>query len=60
MAVDVQTLPGPHFNGNGLNHMDGDAKEPKFAHGLILPPPEIKCEYHTTSASTKYNGLYML
>ncbi|KAL4251665.1 Splicing factor 3A subunit 1 [Abortiporus biennis] len=45
MAVDTPTMQ--HMNGNG-NALNGDitpnhvAKEPKFASGLILPPPEIK------------------
>ena len=44
MAVETQTMPA--LNGHAL---DGDAdmiKEPalRFASGLILPPPEIKCE----------------
>jgi len=40
---------GVQTNGNGVDHpMNGDVpnghavKEPKFASGLILPPPEIK------------------
>ena len=48
--VDTPTPPAIHLNGNGTPHANGDptqnggAKEPKFASGLILPPPEIKCE----------------
>ncbi|OCH95633.1 hypothetical protein OBBRIDRAFT_816514 [Obba rivulosa] len=45
-AVDVQMATPPHLNGNG--HLNGDGvpnglpNQPKFASGLILPPPEIK------------------
>ncbi|CCM02886.1 uncharacterized protein FIBRA_05000 [Fibroporia radiculosa] len=46
-AVDVQSMLPPIFNGNGHvanGHGDfnGAPREPKFASGLILPPPEIK------------------
>ena len=40
----------PALNGNGVptqgpDGTNGVHKEPKFASGLILPPPEIKCEF---------------
>ncbi|KAH9951387.1 Pre-mRNA splicing factor PRP21 like protein-domain-containing protein [Amylocystis lapponica] len=46
-AVDVQMAVSAPINGNGQvanGHGDynGGAKEPKYASGLILPPPEIK------------------
>lgn len=50
MVADASTPPLAHLNGNGV-HMNEDGipngavKEPKYASGLILPPPEIKCEH---------------
>ena len=50
MEVDTHADTLVEVNGNGTPHANGDAesngahKEPKFASGLILPPPEIKCE----------------
>ena len=50
MEVDTHADTLVEVNGNGSPHANGDAesngahKEPKFASGLILPPPEIKCE----------------
>ena len=45
-AADV-AQPVAHMNGNGELHGNGyeGHREPKFASGLILPPPEIKCEF---------------
>ena len=49
MQVDTQSPPVAHLNGDDTPHANGDAspndahKEPKFASGLIPPPPEIKC-----------------
>ncbi|TCD66460.1 SF3a splicing factor complex subunit [Steccherinum ochraceum] len=48
--MSVAVANGAHVNGHDLDHpMNGDApngngavKEPKYASGLILPPPEIK------------------
>ncbi|OBZ75193.1 Splicing factor 3A subunit 1 [Grifola frondosa] len=46
MSVATQMMPQPLLN--GIDHaihddeMNGGHKEPKFASGLILPPPEIK------------------
>lgn len=49
MVVDQVASPAPHENGNGVLDLhegeNGAPKEPKFASGLILPPPEIKCTY---------------
>ncbi|KAH9946294.1 Pre-mRNA splicing factor PRP21 like protein-domain-containing protein [Epithele typhae] len=48
MSVATQAMPSPmELDGvvNGVKNMDGVNgvhKEPKFASGLILPPPEIK------------------
>lgn len=46
-AVDVQMAPPLPLNGgghpNGHGDFNGVPREPKFASGLILPPPEIKC-----------------
>lgn len=43
MAVDTHVdVPNGHLNGDASPN--GIPKEPKFASGLILPPPEIKCE----------------
>lgn len=58
MSVAVQAANG-HINGlagdmgsvNGVEMTNGDAVNEaagpsvRFATGLILPPPEIKCEY---------------
>lgn len=48
MSTDVGTPPVAQFNGNGAINGNGypldTPKEPRFASGLILPPPEIKCE----------------
>ena len=59
MSVATQSMPPPHqLNGGGENGVAGKDteggangangaaahKEPKFASGLILPPPDIKCE----------------
>ncbi|TFY58154.1 hypothetical protein EVJ58_g6592 [Rhodofomes roseus] len=52
-AVDVQMMPPPQLNGGGLNgHGDFNSvpREPKFASGLILPPPEIKSVIDRTAA----------
>ncbi|KAH8107210.1 Pre-mRNA splicing factor PRP21 like protein-domain-containing protein [Cristinia sonorae] len=45
--MSVAVANSLHINGNGVDHpMNGEGltavKEPKFASGLILPPPEIK------------------
>lgn len=45
MAV-AMVAPNGHLNGD--IDMDELAKEARFTSGLILPPPEIKCE-HTMS-----------
>ena len=45
MSVAVQTPPNGLLNGEA-NGVNGDAEAPhvaRFASGLILPPPEIKC-----------------
>lgn len=43
-AMLLDTAGAPHVNGNGVLNGDSLAsKEPKYASGLILPPPEIKC-----------------
>ena len=44
MAVEIQTMPT--LNGHAFNGDTDMNKEPslRFASGLILPPPEIKCE----------------
>ncbi|OJT08855.1 Splicing factor 3A subunit 1 [Trametes pubescens] len=49
MSVATQSMPPPPtpaLNGNGVAGKPADevngAKEPKYASGLILPPPEIK------------------
>ncbi|TFK90936.1 hypothetical protein K466DRAFT_660419 [Polyporus arcularius HHB13444] len=49
MSVATQSMPSPPapaLNGNGVPHgvdgTNGVHKEPKYASGLILPPPEIK------------------
>ena len=49
MAAVLASAPAmTQVNGNGHpltgdSTPDGGVKEPKFASGLILPPPEIKC-----------------
>lgn len=47
MSAAAVAQPDVHMNGNGAANGNGYApdtlKEPKFASGLILPPPEIKC-----------------
>jgi hypothetical protein len=51
-AVAVQSPPvanghvGEHTDANGDVAMNGTSQEAsnRFATGLILPPPEIKCE----------------
>lgn len=45
MAVVIQTMP--HMNGLDLGDVsmhDVQDHGPRFTTGLILPPPEIKCE----------------
>uniref|UniRef100_A0A5K1K102 43kDa secreted glycoprotein (Immunodominant antigen Gp43) n=1 Tax=Ganoderma boninense TaxID=34458 RepID=A0A5K1K102_9APHY len=50
MSVATQAMPPPPaldgdatmVDGNGVDGPNGVPKEPKFASGLILPPPEIK------------------
>lgn len=44
MAVETQTMPA--LNGHAFDTDTDMIKEPslRFASGLILPPPEIKCE----------------
>ncbi|KAF8448033.1 Pre-mRNA splicing factor PRP21 like protein-domain-containing protein [Boletus edulis BED1] len=42
MVVETQTMP--ELNGHAINGDTDVNKEPRFASGLILPPPEIKCE----------------
>ncbi|KZT65441.1 hypothetical protein DAEQUDRAFT_676757 [Daedalea quercina L-15889] len=52
-AVDVQMMPPQSVNGthpNGHGEFNGVAREPKFASGLILPPPEIKSVIDRTAA----------
>ena len=48
MSVATQAMPPPldvnGAAGKGPDGANGVHKEPKFASGLILPPPEIKCE----------------
>ena len=52
MSVATQAMPHPPVldgdangvAGKGADGANGVPKEPKFASGLILPPPEIKCE----------------
>ncbi|KAI0747909.1 Pre-mRNA splicing factor PRP21 like protein-domain-containing protein [Daedaleopsis nitida] len=47
------TLPAPNGNGVPINDVDGTNgvhKEPKFASGLILPPPEIKSVIDRTAS----------
>lgn len=52
MSVDVQMMPSPAMNGHMMNgHANGLSKEPKFASGLILPPPEIKCKSQASRVS---------
>ncbi|KAK7693235.1 hypothetical protein QCA50_002801 [Cerrena zonata] len=49
MAVDTPVdIPNGHTNGDAS--LDGYPKEPKFASGLILPPPEIKSVIDRTAA----------
>ena len=50
MAVDAPPSNGhlPHEE-NGVHE---HAKEPKFASGLILPPPDIKCTHNITHIPT--------
>ena len=51
MSVATQAMPQPPaldgdatmVDGKGPEGPNGVPKEPKFASGLILPPPEIKC-----------------
>ena len=49
MSVATQAMPPPldvnGAAGKGPDGANGAHKEPKFASGLILPPPEIKCEF---------------
>ena len=58
MATAMVATPTPppdvtqQVNGNGhpltgdnTPDHNGGVKEPKFASGLILPPPEIKCAF---------------
>lgn len=42
MAVDTLPANGAAANGDAAHE---PAKGPKYASGLILPPPEIKCEH---------------
>ena len=47
MSAAAVAHPDAHMNGhdaaNGNGYHPDAPKEPKFASGLILPPPEIKC-----------------
>lgn len=46
MLADTSNETQVNGNGHPLtgdSTPDGGVKEPKFASGLILPPPEIKC-----------------
>jgi len=49
MAVETQTMPGM----NGFSNGDADMGEKegtlRFTSGMILPPPEIKCEQLVSS-----------
>lgn len=47
MAVVTQTVPELNGHTNGDVDMDNVAKDSalRFTSGLILPPPEIKCEH---------------
>lgn len=47
MTIDPQPIPLMNGNGhiNGENGFNGASTGPKYASGLILPPPEIKCMF---------------
>lgn len=46
MAVETQTMPAlnGHANGDVQMHDAAEGSGMRFTSGLILPPPEIKCE----------------
>jgi len=46
MAVEIQTMPSMNGFANGDADMDDGVKDGalRFTSGMILPPPEIKCE----------------
>lgn len=46
MAVATQTMPDLNGHANGDVDMDDVTRDGalRFTSGLILPPPEIKCE----------------
>ncbi|KAM5539086.1 hypothetical protein V8D89_007309 [Ganoderma adspersum] len=58
MSVATQAMPPPPVldgdvnmvDGKGVDGPNGVPKEPKFASGLILPPPEIKSVIDRTAA----------
>ena len=43
VAGDMGSVNGVEMNGDAVNEAAGPSV--RFATGLILPPPEIKCEY---------------
>ena len=43
VAGDTGSVNGVEMNGDAVNEAAGPSV--RFATGLILPPPEIKCEY---------------
>ena len=47
MAVETQTMPAlnGHTNGDVQMHDVAEGNGVRFSSGLILPPPEIKCEF---------------
>jgi hypothetical protein len=49
MAVEIQTMPSLNGHANGDVDMGDAVKDGalRFTSGMILPPPEIKCEQHS-------------
>lgn len=43
-TVDVEMSPAMNGHVNGNGDMNGKEASVRFTSGLILPPPEIKCE----------------
>jgi hypothetical protein len=49
MAVETQTMPSMNGFSNGDADMDEKEGALRFTSGMILPPPEIKCEQLVSS-----------
>jgi hypothetical protein len=50
MAVETQSMPGMNGFSNGDVDMGEKDGALRFTSGMILPPPEIKCEQRLLSS----------